>query len=592
MPDLQQKICIAVVLNGITVGALSLLFLRNDYPLILLALLILFVCAGVGFLTAVLVKRPVRRILHGVEMLQAGNLDFKVGLEGRDEIGKLSSAVDQIADEFQQALESVQTFEQEIEDLKTAQTEIQEKEDYFRRLFEHANDPVFIYNFEGTFFDVNQNACALLGYTRKELLNISFLDLYAEITLTRSQAASKMGAESTSVRYESVFCRKDGSPVDVEISTSVVDLKKGILQSIVTNITERKRMDRSLRESEEKFRTFMETASDMMFITDENGTITYVNMAMANTLEYLSEELIGKPLYDLYESESLDEAKKMRLELIDRGEDLHRLVWESKTRKRIYGELKVVGSFDENGQFLGIRGIFRDLSERKKIENAQRLAEMGKMSADLAHEVKNQLAVLMMRSQIARMRPEMNDDLKEDLEMIEVQSARMNEVIRRLLRFSKPSQGEFKVGDIHETINQVIQLVEKQYSLHNVQIVTEFFDGSIQVKIDEKQIQEVFINLIGNAFEAMPGGGRITLSTTLDSDNVQVSVTDNGGGISEADLDRIFDPFFTTKEEGTGLGLSVCYGTVQAHKGDLNYESEMGKGTTARVTLPVTPKTT
>lgn len=587
MPDLIKKILLPLIIGSLAIFAVSLFFISRQYSLIALIGIILFICAGTAYLIHLLIKLPIRRILHGVEMIQAGNLDFKIGLEGADEIGKLSSAIDHVALDIQKVQDEIHDFEQEIAEMKTTHVEIKEQEEYYKSLFEHANDPVFIYEFDGTMRDVNQKACALLGYTRKELMSVSFLDLYSETELTRSQAASKMGPESTSVRYESAFCRKDGSTVDVEVSSSVVDLKKGIMQSIITNITERKQMDRSLRESEEKFRTFMETASDMMFITDENGVLTYVNTAMTNSLEYLPDELVGKSLQDLYAEESLDESKRMRLQLMDQGEDLHRLVWETKTHKSIYGELKVMGSFDESGQFTGIRGIFRDLSERKKIENAQRLAEMGKMSADLAHEVKNQLAVLMMRSQIARMRPEMNSDLKEDLEMIEVQSTRMNEVIRRLLRFSKPSKGEFKNVDIHQTIVQVIELVEKQYSLHNVVIEKNLMKTPCLVNIDEKQIQEVIINLMGNAFEAMPDGGKIILTTTIQNEQVQIDVADTGSGISEADLNRIFDPFFTTKEEGTGLGLSVCYGTIQAHNGELRYESEIGKGTIAHISLPI-----
>jgi two-component system sporulation sensor kinase C len=109
------------------------------------------------------------------------------------------------------------------------------------------------------------------------------------------------------------------------------------------------------------------------------------------------------------------------------------------------------------------------------------------------------------------------------------------------------------------------------------------------VRADEKQIQEVFLNLMRNAFEAMESGGTITLSAESDQEDVEVHFADTGSGISEADLKKIFDPFFTTKENGTGLGLSVCYGIIQAHNGDLKYTSQVGRGTTARVILPIEP---
>jgi len=587
MARLGIKIAAILFSAGLVFTGVALFCHERGIPALFIYLITLFVTGAAVFILIRLFVTPLHRLSEGMEMIKTGNLDIRVGMPARDEIGRLSRDVDRLVEILRESQESLYRMEQENAGLRMAGVDLRDREGYFHRLFEFANDAVFICDFEGRLIDVNQKACMLLGYSKKELMKLSFLDLYAEPSLTRPQAAFKTGRETASVRYESVFRRKDGSCIHVEVSSSPVDLKKSIMQSIVSNITERKRIEKSLRESEEKFRTFMETASDLMFITDAGGMMTYVNDAMANRLGYLKEELVGQPLRDLFDKESLDEAKEIRQRLLSSGENLHQLVWETKTRKRVWGEMKAVGHFDEQGRFQGIRGIFRDITERKKIEAVQRLGEMGKMAADIAHEIKNQLAALTMRAQICLLRPSLSDELRQDIGIILEQGEHIDDIVKRLLKFSKPGEGQFVDVQIHDAVTQVLRLVEKQYATHNVRIEKQFASSLPHIRGDEKQIQEVLLNLLGNAYEAMPKGGRIGIVTSLAGDMVRIGITDSGMGIREGDLDHIFDPFFTTKENGTGLGLSVCFGVIRAHRGELIFESEPGKGTTATILLPV-----
>jgi len=205
----------------------------------------------------------------------------------------------------------------------------------------------------------------------------------------------------------------------------------------------------------------------------------------------------------------------------------------------------------------------------------------------MAHEVKNQLMVINTRAQIAEMRKPEDPEVVSDLTVIRGQCGRVNDIVKRLLMFSKPSKGDFVLADVNETVDSVIKLVEKQYSLNSVEIKKDLATELPEVLMDVKQIQDVFLNLIGNSYEAMSGGGEVIVRTASTRGSVQVLIADTGSGISESDLEHIFDPFFTTKEEGTGLGLSVCYGVIQAHDGELRYTSELGKGTTATVSFPI-----
>jgi PAS domain S-box-containing protein len=583
---LTRKTGIAFFCAGVFFAAGAGLGLKAGIPWMAVLLLSAALSGAAGWLASRQLLRHLVRLNQGAEIVANGDLNYQFSIRTKDEVGQLAGTLDHLVRELKKNILTVESLGEESVRRLESERDLKDREEYFRRLFEYSNDAVFIYDFDGRILDVNNRACRMLGYPREELLNIPFIDLQPLDELSRSKAAFKTGVKTGSLRFESLFQTKEYGAINVEISSSIVDLKKGIMQSIVSNITERKEIEKSLRESEEKFRTFMETASDLMFITDADGLFIYVNEAMLNILGYSREEILGSPFAEILDRDDLEYAKLKRRQFVEWGEDIHRLVWETKTRKKIHGEMKATGIYETDGRFRGIRGVFRDVTERKKVEESQRLAELGKLASDMAHEVNNQIAIIFTRASIALMRDVQNDDLQKDLKVIAGQCEQVKDIVKRLLLFSKPSKGNFREVNPNDAVELVIQLVKDQFAKHNVAIDSESEADLPRVRIDEKQMQEVYLNLLRNAFEAMPNGGRISVRTYLNGDWIQTDVTDTGSGISESDLSHIFDPFFTTKENGTGLGLSVCYGIVQAHRGDLKYKSRIGQGTTASVALP------
>jgi two-component system sporulation sensor kinase A len=543
--------------------------------------------AAVGFLCATVLARPLERLLQGLDTLQSGHLDYRMGLDSKDEFGTLARGIERLAGDLLKSGLEIQDLQKTAAAAQQTERDLRDREEHYRRLFEYSNDAVFIYDFDGKIIDVNNKACQMLGLPREELLAVPFLNLQTDEELGRSKEAFRTSTKTGSLRFESIFRHKNGNPINVEISSSIVDLKRGIMQSIVSNITDRKAIENSLRDSEEKFRTFMETATDLMFITDAEANFTYVNGAMLRTLGYAREELIGMPFAEVLDKDRLPDAHARRRQLSEGGEDLHQLVWETKTRKKIMGEMKATAIYDSVGRFQGMRGVFRDITERKKVEESQRLAELGKLASDMAHEVNNQIAIIATRAQVAKLRLPKEGEVLNDLAVISGQCDQIKDIVKRLLLFSKPSRGDFKSVNLNEAMGLVVHLVKDQFEKHGVRILTDLTGTIPPVKADEKQLQEVFMNLLRNAFEAMPQGGEIRVSSAVNEDMVRIEVADTGSGISESDLLHIFDPFFTTKETGTGLGLSVCYGIVQAHRGDLKYQSKLGEGTTASVLIPI-----
>ncbi|MBN2030365.1 PAS domain S-box protein [bacterium] len=585
---LTNKIATTFFLMGIFYTGIMLWSVRTKLFPPLFYFIIPIITGFIGYLLTIIFLKSIHKLNEGSKIIYSGNYEYQLNIDSKDEIGQIAKTVENMADDLKQTHELMYQSKEEIENLKEIKLKLQEREEYYRRLFEYSNDAVFIYDFDGYIIDVNKKASIMLGYTKEEFCQIPFLELQTEEELTKSKAAFRTSSNTGSVRFDSVFQKKDGSPIHVEISSSIVDLKKGIMQSIVSNITERKEIEQSLRESEEKFRTFMETANDLMYMTDANGNITYVNKAMLNTLGYLKEEIIGMPFYEILCKESLEDSKKKRQEFLQMNIDTHELIWETKTRKKITGEMKTVAIYDDDGHFEGMRGIFRDITERKKIEESQRLTQLGKLAADMAHEVKNQLMVIATRTKICLMRKPSDQEIEKDIQIIANQCEQVNSIVNRLLTFSKPSKGDFKEVDINDTIDFVVNLVEKQFSHNNVQIVKNYLSSPPIVKVDEKQMQEVFLNLLRNAFDAMTDQkGLITISTLKENEHLQIDIADTGIGIPESSMKNIFHPFFTTKEHGTGLGLSVCYGIIKAHNGDLKYTSTPGKGTIASVSLPI-----
>jgi len=229
---------------------------------------------------------------------------------------------------------------------------------------------------------------------------------------------------------------------------------------------------------------------------------------------------------------------------------------------------------------------------RKKIMESERLAIIGQLAADVAHEINNPLQGIITYSHLLLERMPGEDSTKESIKKIVTQANRCTEIIRGLLDFSRQRKPHKKSSDVNLILQECVSLVENQALFHNIQIIKDFKENLPPVVIDPSQIQQVFMNMIINAAEAMDGNGQLTLATRLEptEEFIEVEFTDTGHGISEENLERIFDPFFTTKEmgHGTGLGLAISYGIIKEHEGTISVQSEVGKGTTFVVRLPMT----
>lgn len=222
---------------------------------------------------------------------------------------------------------------------------------------------------------------------------------------------------------------------------------------------------------------------------------------------------------------------------------------------------------------------------------SERLALIGQLAANVAHELNNPLQGIVTYSHLLLERNSLDDPTKQSLQKIVVQANRSRDIIRGLLDFSRQRKPDKTLCNINNLVDEALSFFENQALMHNIQVITRLDNDLPSIVIDPSQVQRVFINMIVNAAEAMNGTGKLSISTLCDKVKgcIEITFSDTGSGISEENLEKIFDPFFTTKEtgHGVGLGLAISYGIIKEHGGTISVESEVGKGTTFMVRLPI-----
>ncbi|MFC2145990.1 cache domain-containing protein [Acidobacteriota bacterium] len=260
---------------------------------------------------------------------------------------------------------------------------------------------------------------------------------------------------------------------------------------------------------------------------------------------------------------------------------------------------KEIGKLEEAFNFMieAIKERDELLKEKTKeiVGRSERLAMIGQLAAGVAHEINNPLGSIIIFSHILLEEPEIKDLARKNLEKIVKESMRCKDIVKGLLDFARQTEPEVKLASVNEVLRSTLSLLEKQTLFQNIQITTRNNPDLPLVEIDTTQVQQVFMNIIINAAEAMDGQGDLIVATRLSEDNrfVEVEFTDSGCGISQENQKRLFEPFFTTKEvgHGTGLGLAISYGIIEKHKGSIKVRSVLGKGTTFIIQLPIKKET-
>jgi PAS domain S-box-containing protein len=411
--------------------------------------------------------------------------------------------------------------------------------------------------------------------------------------------------------FEPKWVTKDGKEVYGEMEILTVygsDGKFAGNRRVFCDITEHKNSEEALKNSEEKFRTFMETASDLMFITDKDGNYTYVNESTARTLGYSKEEMIGMNIAQVISKESFekDTISKVKKELIKKGKLFFEDKWIRKDGKEVCGEIKFVSFFDSDGKFIGVRGVFRDITEKKEAEESLRESEeklarskkieaLGLMASGIAHDFNNILTRILGNISLAKRYVEPREKVFNNLVEAEKASLLAKDLTQQLLTFAKGGTPIKKTIYLKELIKDSTSLA---LGGSNGKCEFSLTDDLLPVEVDEGQISRVISNLVINADEAMPDGRTLNVQARNITNGekhdlplykgkyVEITIRDQGIGIPKEHLEKIFEPYFTTKQRGIGLGLPITYSIIKNHDGYITVKSLKDVGTTFYIYLP------
>jgi PAS domain S-box-containing protein len=356
------------------------------------------------------------------------------------------------------------------------------------------------------------------------------------------------------------------------------------------DLTERKKLEAALRQSEEEYRMLVENSRDAIFTVDIQGKFTFFNENVRNLIGYTPGELVGRSFIELVPQKSRRKATEFLSRCL-KGEASHTFELEvyKKDGSTAVMELNMSTLLKE-GKPMGALGVARDITERKKTEQlllrTQKLAAVGKLAAGLAHEINNPLGNIALYTDM--LLRDATGDQRIKLRVIKEQAKIASKCLSDLLELSHPSEREYTRVRLMDVISRALAALEPAVRQNKIKVHQDLRTGAT-IRGDALQLQQAFANIILNAIQAMPNGGKLGVAVHKNGKQVKVDISDTGPGIPEKDLDKIFDPFYTTKDvgKGTGLGLFITHIIINNHGGRIEVKNNPGSGCTVTVVLPV-----
>jgi len=476
--------------------------------------------------------------------------------------------------------------------------------EFRENLIENSPDAIIFIRNSGEIALCNTSAEKLLGYKKEDVvgkLNIAELYRPAEAQrIMEDMRSNNYGGPGLLQKREMTVLDKWGNAIPVYLSAAILyqQGEEAGTVGFLTDLRERKVLEKQLLNTLLLRDNLIENSPSPTIYISKGGMISIFNSAAEKLLGYKKEEVIGKMSVEAFYPLSV--AKQIMKELrsdefggpgiLERRE--MRLTDKSGNGIPVYLYAAIVY---EDGKEAGSVGIVTDQRERRELERAlmrsEKLSSLGKLSAGIAHEINQPLTGVLTFASLLMKKFKNDEATRKDLEIVVRETKRIRGIVQRVLDFGRETPLKKKAMQIQQVVDQTLVIVEHQQRFFGVTIKREYDPALPEVVVDQSQMEQVFLNIILNAADAMNGAGTLTVRTRRDKNSVLVDFEDTGRGMSEEILDKIFDPFFTTKEStegsGMGLGLAVTYGIVKNHDGDIRVKSIVGKGTTFTIMLPL-----
>ena len=560
----------------------------------------IFLTLLAGGLTWWMLKRQLEPVFTTIKSLAAlSNTDQPMQplpITRQDEIGELIGG-----------------FNHLLEALEKRGEALRESEEWHRTIMQTAMDGFWLVDTQGRLLEVSETYCRMSGYSKDELLTMSFSDLEAAETDTETASHMQRVMTLGEDRFETWHHRKDGSVYEVEISVQYKPSKEGQLVAFLRDITDRKQAEKGLHQSEEKFSKVFQTSPYAITITHpEDGKFIEVNDAFTTMTGFTREEALADSSIGLKLWVNEDDRQRVVADLrAGRAVVGQEINFRTKSDEIITGLFSAQAIQLNNGPC--ILSSINDISERKRageekaklegqLQQAQKMESVGRLAGGVAHDFNNLLGVILGHAEMALDQVDQAEPVHADLEEIRKAANRSADLTRQLLAFARQQVVSPKVLDLNDTVEGMLKLLRRLIG-EDINLSWQPGASLWPIKIDPSQIDQILANICVNARDAISDVGKMTIETeniTFDEDYcidhagfvtgeyVLLTLSDDGCGMDKEILGKLFEPFFTTKGvgKGTGLGLATVYGIVKQNKGFINVYSEPDQGTTFRIYLP------
>ncbi|WP_163151099.1 PAS domain-containing sensor histidine kinase [Anoxybacillus sp. MB8] len=467
-----------------------------------------------------------------------------------------------------------------VTEKRNMEINLQRSEERFRAIFEQAHEAIIICDDFGNILRANPAASRTFELPLHDLVHANLLQ-FMDGKNKKVRDVLRQFFRDGQIRDELTFHMPNGEKKQLEFTS-----KKGVINgyhlTIFRNVSERRKMEKQLREQEQKFRSVFNHAMDGIVLIDDQQRIFDANPAACRIFSLQKEQLLEKCMHEFIGSNDL---MKFQTWLND-GEEEEFCIIDGEGKKKIV-ELSFKPNIIEH---VGLM-MMRDMTEKKEMEEQLRKSDtlnvVGQLAAGIAHEIRNPMTAL--KGFIQLLQGSIGNDCEQyDMyfHVIMSELKRIESIITEFLVLAKPQAIHYERGNVARIMQETVDLLSVQAMMHNIQIEATYEQVPL-IYCEPKQLKQVFINILKNAIEVMPNGGTITVSVSRVEEGIRIAIRDEGSGIPKEKIKKLGEPFYTTKERGTGLGLMVSYKIIEEHHGRIDVESEVGVGTTFYITLPV-----
>jgi two-component system NtrC family sensor kinase len=478
-------------------------------------------------------------------------------------------------------------------------TDRREAERRYRELYDSIQEGLFFAAPDGRFTDVNDAMVRMLGYaSREELLRDDVGSYLYPEPGSRARLLATISKTGVLRNHEESLRRKDGTLLHTLQNITAVRDSHGHtkqFRGLMLDVTAQKKFQSQLQRERDFNQKILNATQSMILVLDTAGLISYANRRCYET-GYKQEEIIGQRLVDLVEASQRNDFDAA-LETTAHGQQVENLELRAKRSDGSTGHFSISLSpmRDEQNTVNSVVVVMTDITDaalmQAKLSHAERMATLGRLVSGVAHEVNNPLAAILGFTDLLLENPQVPSNAREDLQIILQETQRTKDLVQDLLSFARQRPVKRELVNIGAILKQTTKLRSYDLQSHGVEVLEQYDENLPRVMGDTQQLQQVFLNILNNAYDAIEESGRrgtIQLNATSANEFIEIRLQDNGTGISN--VDRIFDPFYTTKQtgKGTGLGLSICYGIVRAHGGEIQcWTNRDGQGSTFSIRLPL-----